>query len=103
VTKIESDPTAGADCKNAPKKVTVTFAPDDAKAKPIGWDKGFALEVGGLEFVAAGCLKDQKIAVGTKLRVVRHHELAGGCSPLVYEVTTLSSPEAIEKCTKFCN
>ena len=101
VTAIEDDATAGADCKSA-KKVTLSFAADDASAKTNPRDAAFVLEVGGVSFVATGCVDEHKIAVGTKLKVVRHIETAGTCSPVVYEVTDLSSPDAIEKCVAYC-
>jgi hypothetical protein len=100
VTAIASY-TAGPDCKHA-KRVTMSFAPDVAGAEPKRQDQAFTLGVGGVEFVAAGCLEVHKITVGTKLSVVRHALKAGTCSPLVYEVTALSSPEAIEKCVAYC-
>ena len=101
VTAIEDDATAGADCKQA-KKVTMSFVADDPAAKPASRDGSFSLEVGGVGFVATGCVEEHKIAVGTKLKVVRHVATAGTCSPIVYEVTDLSSPDAIERCVAHC-
>lgn len=102
VTAIEEQP-ANGDCGNHPKKVTLTFSPSDAGAKAEARDKAFTLGVGGVDFVAAGCLAAYKISVGTKLQVVRHKMKSGTCSPLVYEVTALSSPDDTTKCFAFCN
>ncbi len=102
VTAVEDAPGNG-DCRNHPKRVTLKFVADDAAAKPNPKDDAFALGVGGVDFVAAGCLAAYKISVGAKLKTVRHIIKAGTCSPHVYEVTALSSPDDIEKCVGFCN
>lgn len=98
-----SDEPANGDCSNQPKKVTLKFAPNDATAKPNPRDDAFVLVVGGVGFVAAGCLAAYKVAVGTKLKTVRHTKTAGACSPVVYEVAALSSPDDITKCVAFCS
>jgi hypothetical protein len=102
VTTIEDEP-ANGDCRNRPKRVTLKFVADDAAAKPSPSDGAFRLGVGGVEFVAAGCLAAYKVSVGAKLKTVRHIIKHGTCSPRVYEVAALSSPDDIEKCVGFCN
>lgn len=101
VTRIEDDTTAGPDCKSA-KQVTLSFVPDDAAATPHRLDPAFPLEVGGVAFVATGCVEEHHLALGTKLKVVRHLRTSGTCSPVTYEVTDFASPEAIEKCVAHC-
>lgn len=101
VVSIKDEPGVGADCKHA-KKVTLTFAPDNPAAKPMPLDKAFDLSVGGAGFVPAGCLKEFHISVGAKLRVERRTETAGGCSPFIYQVMTLSAHDDIRKCVAYC-
>lgn len=102
VTAIEAEP-ANGDCSNQPKRVTLKFVPSDVHAKPEPRDQAFTLGVGGLSLVAAGCLKAYKIALGTQLPTVRHKMTSGTCSPLVYEVKALSSPEDAAKCSAYCS
>jgi hypothetical protein len=101
VATIE-DVDAGPDCKRA-KTVRLKFVPDDPAAKSERLDSGFTLGVGGMSFVPAGCLAELKIAVGTKLPVVRRKIKSGGCTPLGYDPTVLSSEDAVTKCVAHCN
>ncbi|MBM4361514.1 MAG: hypothetical protein FJ104_02450 [Deltaproteobacteria bacterium] len=101
VTAIEADDTAGADCKNA-KKVTLSFTPTDATAAAERLDGAFQLTVGGMGFVATGCVDAYAITVGAKFPTVRGKIASGTCSPLHYDVAPFSSAADIEKCVAFC-
>ena len=82
-----------AACPNAGKHVAFTFTPDDDAAGPVPpgltqLDEGVRkITIGDGKDPPNACLAPLGIVVGAKFPAKRHIEKAGGCSPLLYEVS----------------